>query len=755
MLAGPTLAAMAGDVTHVDDGGYRLGIDFGTSHTVAVLRWPDGHARPLLFDGSPLLPSAVYAQPDGRLLVGRDAIHAARLDPARFEPTPKRLITLGTTHIGAAASTATPTDLVTAVLTRVRDEAVRVSGAPADTLDVTLTHPAGWDSGRIATLARSGTRAGFPAPRLLPEPVAAAGYFVAVLGRTIPPGSALVVYDFGGGTFDASAVAPDGSSADAGYRVLALGGLDDVGGADLDEALLRHITQTHRGADPEAWLRLEHPQTAADRRHRRLLVEDVRAAKEMLSRAPSASVPIPLLEIEVQVSRAELDALARPLVDRTVATTQRVIREATVAVAAVLLVGGSSRIPLVAELLRAGTGSVPSTIDQPETVVAEGSIRLASGGTGLTRAALALQPPALQPPAIQLPAIQPPAIHHLPAIQSSAALAPAAPVARAVRTWAPPADPWATQDALGSGEPTTRPVQPTSPAPPALPPLPALPPVQPVPVEAVLLPPGTHQATARVQPRVYRAVQPKRRRWLLAAAAAAVIVGSATGTVLALPYLGASATTDPPGRSSPVRSPYVRAATPGWLPAGWQHIVDDERQPSVVEGVATNGGSCRYQGAGVVHVTRTEYDVSGCVMTAEVRAQVTADVAVEAELGVASGCGGMWARTATTGYFLALCADGAVHLHRLAEAPPSDATRIGGPWRATTGTNRSGVVVLALLATGDRLTVWVDGVAQPTVVDDAVRTGRVGIGGFAPHPTDTLDATIGRFRAWAPTVGVA
>jgi molecular chaperone DnaK (HSP70) len=59
---------------------FRLGIDFGTSHTAAILRWPDGHSRPLLFDGSPLLPSAVYAEPGGRLLVGRDAIHAARLD---------------------------------------------------------------------------------------------------------------------------------------------------------------------------------------------------------------------------------------------------------------------------------------------------------------------------------------------------------------------------------------------------------------------------------------------------------------------------------------------------------------------------------------------------------------------------------------------------------------------------------------------------------------------------------------------------
>jgi molecular chaperone DnaK (HSP70) len=110
--------------------GFRLGIEFGTSHTTAILRWPDGHARPLLFDGSPLLPSAVYAEADGTLLVGRDAVHAARLDPARFEPTPKRRIDRETVTLGDQEVAVTA--IVAAVLSRVKDEAVRVSGARVD-----------------------------------------------------------------------------------------------------------------------------------------------------------------------------------------------------------------------------------------------------------------------------------------------------------------------------------------------------------------------------------------------------------------------------------------------------------------------------------------------------------------------------------------------------------------------------------------------------------------------------------------------
>ncbi|HEY1174868.1 MAG TPA: Hsp70 family protein, partial [Phytomonospora sp.] len=77
-----------------------LGVDFGTSHTVAVFRRDDGTPSPLLFDGSPLLPSAVCAEPDGTLLTGRDAVHSARLRPERFEPNPKRRVDDGSVLLG-------------------------------------------------------------------------------------------------------------------------------------------------------------------------------------------------------------------------------------------------------------------------------------------------------------------------------------------------------------------------------------------------------------------------------------------------------------------------------------------------------------------------------------------------------------------------------------------------------------------------------------------------------------------------------
>jgi len=349
--------------------GIRLGVDFGTSNTVAVVRWPDGRSRPLLFDGSPLLPSSVYAEPTGALVVGRDAVHSARLDPARFDPNPKRRIDDGMVLLGDRELPVG--DLIASVLRRVRDEWRRTVG---DVLpDVTLTFPASWGATRRLVLADAAAIAGLGRVRLVPEPVAAAAYFTQVLGREVPIGAVVVVHDFGAGTFDASVVARTSS----GFEVLAVDGRDDIGGIDVDDAVVAHLGKICEVHNPEAWQRLMRPATVEDRRARRMLWDDARVAKERLSRSPSAELTVPLLNLDVHFNREELEDLARPLLDQTVRVTQGVIRWAQLAegrVAGVFLVGGSSRIPLVATLLHRALGEAPVAIDQPELVVAEGSL---------------------------------------------------------------------------------------------------------------------------------------------------------------------------------------------------------------------------------------------------------------------------------------------------------------------------------------------------------------------------------------------
>src|SRR5919112_3308911 len=110
----------------VADTGFRLGIDFGTSNTVAVLRWPDGRTRPLLFDGQPLLPSGVLLDEAGRLHVGRDAQRLAQADPARYEPNPKRRIDEPAVLLGDRE--VHTVDLLAAILAAVARAAVEAVG---------------------------------------------------------------------------------------------------------------------------------------------------------------------------------------------------------------------------------------------------------------------------------------------------------------------------------------------------------------------------------------------------------------------------------------------------------------------------------------------------------------------------------------------------------------------------------------------------------------------------------------------------
>jgi hypothetical protein len=348
--------------------GPRLGIDFGTSHTVALLAWPDGRVRPLLFDGSPLLPSCVYAQPDGQVLVGRDAVHAARVDPARFEASPKRRIDDGTVLLGDREFTVPA--LIGAVLSHVASEARRVAGGQVGA--VTLTHPAAWGVSRRLALVEGATIAGLPQPALMPEPVAAAHYFAGVLRRPLTAEQGLLVYDFGGGTFDASVV----TRAGEGFDVRAVDGIDDLGGIDLDALIVDYAKRQLE--DAPVWARLESPQTTEDRRHRRLLWDDARVAKEMLSRTPSTGLHVPIAAADVDITREAFEDLARPMLEQTVRTTSAVVRWAGLdnsKLAGLFLVGGSSRIPMVATLLQKELGVAPTIIEQPEMVVAEGSLR--------------------------------------------------------------------------------------------------------------------------------------------------------------------------------------------------------------------------------------------------------------------------------------------------------------------------------------------------------------------------------------------
>ncbi|WP_103351527.1 Hsp70 family protein [Amycolatopsis sp. CA-128772] len=354
-----------------------LSVDLGTSNTVAVLSAHGMPPRVVEVDGSANMPSAVFATEEGTIMVGRDAERRARLDPTRFEPNPKRRIDEQTLLLGT--DVVPVTEALAAILRRVLEETSRQLGGDQPD-EVRLTHPAQWGHTRRTVLMSAARLAGMgPNILLVPEPVAAAAHFASFPGKALAPGQALAVYDLGAGTFDVAVV----GATQNGFTVLAEDGLPDLGGLDVDQALMVHVGREVSHSDPQRWQRLLRPESTADRRTRRALQEDVKAAKEALSRHPQTEVPMPEPFKDVLVTRSELEGLVRPAMLRSVELLSRTLRSSGLApdrLAGIYLVGGSSRLPLVGTMIAEKLGVVPGSLDQPETAVALGAQHVARDG---------------------------------------------------------------------------------------------------------------------------------------------------------------------------------------------------------------------------------------------------------------------------------------------------------------------------------------------------------------------------------------
>ncbi|MEV6608268.1 type VII secretion-associated protein [Kutzneria sp. NPDC051319] len=375
----------------------HVAVDFGTSSTCVAVA-VDGKEPQLvvLEGGTPVMPSAVFADRGGTLFVGQEAERQAAVDPSRYEPNPKRRIDEGQLLLGDTVLNVL--DVVRAVLVRATNEARRlVGGARIDLL--VLTHPADWGAVRTRILRQAGQGLGAELS-LVPEPVAAAVFHSA--STAMPDGTALAVLDFGGGTVDASVVRRRGAS----FEVLATRGEPNFGGADIDQALLEHVGTLVSGSDPSAWQALMEGREMADRRRRRVLRQDVRGAKETLSRHAYTDVPMPQPFPDAHITRADLERLIGPQLGRAadlVADTVKAARLTGGELSTVFLVGGSSRIPLVARLVHERTGVLPTTLDQPETIVARGALRVVTLDPHRTGAFPGVRPPNVMQQPLETP----------------------------------------------------------------------------------------------------------------------------------------------------------------------------------------------------------------------------------------------------------------------------------------------------------------------------------------------------------------
>ncbi|HEY0814918.1 MAG TPA: Hsp70 family protein, partial [Pseudonocardia sp.] len=365
--------------------GYLLGIDVGTTRTAAATcRARSHHAETEIVnlgDRSSAVPSVLFLGDDGSVVVGEAAERRATSDPGHVVREFKRRVGDPTPVLVNGRPWA-PEELSALLIQWVVERVAQREGGPA--ARIAVTHPASWGPYKTDLLAAALHHHGLPVT-FLAEPQAAALHYAAA--ERIEPGSTIAVYDFGGGTFDAAVVRKAAAHKD-GHGFSLLGrpeGVERLGGIDLDELVFEHV----REGLPEAFDGLDESDPAvlsAVAAVRRECTE----AKEALSADTEVSIPVltPAAQGSVRLHRSEFEAMIRPSVEETVSALLRAVDSAGVSaqqLTAVLLVGGSSRIPLVAQLVSERLGRPVAVDADPKNAIAKGAaLSLTPAGVSAT-----------------------------------------------------------------------------------------------------------------------------------------------------------------------------------------------------------------------------------------------------------------------------------------------------------------------------------------------------------------------------------
>jgi molecular chaperone DnaK len=348
--------------------GYLLGIDVGTTRTAAATGRADAGVGDFeivnLGDRASSVPSVLYVGKDSSMLVGEAAERRSTTDPDHVVREFKRRIGDPTPIVVAGRSWA-PEELSARLVRWVVDRVAAREGGPADR--IAITHPASWGEHKKERLASALTAHGIPVT-FLAEPQAAALHYAAA--ERVEAGSTIAVYDLGGGTFDAAVVHKDGGGFTLTGRPE---GVERLGGIDFDEVVFEHV----RAGLPRAFDGLDETDPAvlaAVAAVRRECTE----AKEALSADTEVSIPVltPAAQGSVRLHRSEFEAMIRPRVEETVDALRRAVGSAGLKpeqLSAVLLVGGSSRIPLVAELVSEQLGRPVAVDADPKNAIAKGA----------------------------------------------------------------------------------------------------------------------------------------------------------------------------------------------------------------------------------------------------------------------------------------------------------------------------------------------------------------------------------------------
>jgi molecular chaperone DnaK len=322
--------------------GYRLGIDLGTTNTVAAVSVDNGPTQLLTLGAqTPEIPSLVFLNDQGEIVAGDVAAELGAADPSLMIPDPRR-------HLGAdaplmiAGHQVKPEDATAALLRFVVDRAVAAHGT--DLAETVLTYPAQWNEYQLDCFGQAIQTARLAPIRLCTEAEAAAASYAAP--DSVQDGGRVALFDLGGGACSVTVL----TKTPTGFEVSGVGErADHPCGADFDQAVLRLVLGGLGAKGKE----LERPDADSSLRLEALRRTCVKA-KEALSVQTEVAITATGVSEPVRLTRTEFESLVRPALRESLGLTTRALSGAGVAsgsLAAVLGVGGCCRMPIVRTVL--------------------------------------------------------------------------------------------------------------------------------------------------------------------------------------------------------------------------------------------------------------------------------------------------------------------------------------------------------------------------------------------------------------------
>ena len=366
-----------------------IGIDLGTTNSVVAVM--EGGAPTVVTnsEGSRITPSVVGFAKGGQRLVGQLARRQAVMNPQNTIYSAKRFIGRRHDEVGGERSAVTfdvaegkagealikipergrevtPEEIASMVLQKLKAEAERYLGESVT--DAVITVPAYFNDAQRQSTRNAGEVAGLNVRRIINEPTAAA----LAYGLDKKGAETILVWDLGGGTFDVSIL----EAGDGVFEVKATSGDTHLGGDDYDRRVVDHVAdefQRDQGID----LRQD-PQSL------QRLVEAAEKAKQELSTVPQAQISLPFItadqhgpkHLDHTMTRAQFEDLTADLTARCVPPFKQALRDAGIeagAIDEVVLVGGSTRMPAIVDLVTRLSGKDPDRSVNPDEVVAVGA----------------------------------------------------------------------------------------------------------------------------------------------------------------------------------------------------------------------------------------------------------------------------------------------------------------------------------------------------------------------------------------------